>query len=65
VPVFFGSDLSGIDAETTELRALAQAALEFGEAWECGQADDVVPEADGVLVARQAADGQAAACCRR
>jgi hypothetical protein len=59
VPIFFGSDLSGVDAETAELRAFAEAALEFSEAGECGQADHVVPEADGVVVARQAADDRA------
>jgi hypothetical protein len=42
VPVLLNAGLVGSDAEAGQLRALAQAALEFGEAGESGQPDDVV-----------------------
>jgi len=48
-----------VDAEAAQLRAFAGAALEFGEAGECGQPDDVVPEADGAFGAGPAADDRA------
>jgi hypothetical protein len=43
VPVFLYSGLAGFHTEAAQLGSLAEAALEFGEAGETGQADNVVP----------------------
>jgi len=59
VPVFGAAGLAGFDAEAGQLRPLAQAAFDLGEAAEPGQRDDVVPQRDGVFLARQPADHRA------
>src|ERR1700759_5223503 len=49
----------GLETEGPELRPLAQAALELGEARERDQADHVVPQPDRVVRLEQAADDRA------
>jgi hypothetical protein len=59
VPVLLRAGGPGFDVEGAQLRPLAQAPLELGEAGEAGQPGDVVPEPDGVLRAGQPADDRA------
>lgn len=47
VPVLLHADGAGLHAERDQLRSFAQAALQLGETWEAGQADDVVPQLSG------------------
>src|SRR6185312_16605781 len=56
VPVLLDANGIGVDAETGQLRPLAQAALDLGEAGERRQGDHVIPERTGVGRARQPAD---------
>jgi hypothetical protein len=59
VPVLLCPGCARVHADAAQLGSLAQAALELGEAGEAGQAGDVVPEPDGVLRGREAADHRA------
>ena len=59
MPVFLRPGRAWLHAEAAQLRPLAQAALELGEAGEASQAGDVVPEPDGVLRGREPADHRA------
>jgi hypothetical protein len=49
VPVLLDAHGVGVDAEAGQLGAFPQTALEFGEAGESGQCDDVVPEGNGFV----------------
>src|ERR1700682_3647578 len=63
VPVLFLANRFGVNAEAGQLGALAQAALDLGESREARQRGDVVPQFDGLVGSRQAADHRAEKCC--
>src|SRR5271169_246007 len=59
MPVLLDASRIGGHAEARQLRPFAQAAFQFGESGEAGQADNVVPQWAGLLLTGQPTDHRA------